>query len=78
MRMGPINHFETIGDNEGTIYTVIEWQEVIETTTDEGTVPTSPGYLKKFTLLDGVSEVRFIDTETFKIVSTRETIRKVR
>jgi hypothetical protein len=54
------------------------WREVIETTTDEGTVLSSPGYPKKFTLLDGASEVRFIDGETFKIVSTKEMIRKVR
>ena len=68
-----VDRFDAVSD-EGDIYTVVVFQEFTEFRSLTGG-STVPG-LQEFRLLDG-SFVNQIDPETFQILDTEETIRKV-
>jgi len=55
--------------NDGKEYTIIRYQEYISSSSGE-----IPG-MKRFRTSDGL-DVTYIDSETFKIIVTNETVRK--
>ncbi len=70
-----ISRVEARADN-GTTYTVIEYQKIIETRLLSGQMSRASG-TKRFALSNGGS-VNYRDPETFEIVQTGEVIRKIR
>ena len=73
MRFDRTGHFKAKGES-GTIYTVIEWQTMIQTRMMDGMHET-PG--TTFLSLSDGRDVNVIDDTTFQIVSTGEVIRKI-
>lgn len=69
-----INRFDAIAD-DGTVYTIVEIQEYVETNSIDKPSQWIEG-LKRLELLDGTS-VRAMGNNTFKLFFTDEIVRKV-
>lgn len=70
-----IDRFEA-KDDDGKIFTVVEYQHMIEVTPISG--PTSIAKGTKELFLTNGHSVEYIDDETFKVIETGKIIRRVR
>lgn len=75
MRIVETDRFNARSD-DGTIYTVIEYQNILESRMLDGSVSRAKG-LKSLFLTNGAS-VNYIDDDTFQVVQTDEIIRRVK